>query len=407
MSLSVGIIGGGASGMAAAIAAAEQGAKVTILEKNDRLGKKILATGNGKCNLGNENLSGVQYYSEDISLVDTFLQKHSTEETKEFFRGLGLMIKDKNGYLYPYSEQAASVLDVLRFRLQQLGINMVTDCTVNKIHAGRKQYMVDTAKGTYSFDRIILCTGGKAAPKTGSDGSGYKMTESLGMKLYPIVPALVQLKCKENWFKSVSGVRAEADVQILSKGKVVAAEKGEVQLTDYGISGIPVFQVSRVVNRMLLDCKEVNVRLKFLPYDKQEFAQKMYEERKGLLQGRTAEEYFSGLLNKKLMLLFMKLAGISAADPVSKVNKVSILRVYEFCCEITVTVIGHNGFENAQVCAGGVALTEVDEDLQSLKYPGLYLAGELLDVDGKCGGYNLHWAWCSGKVAGYAAAKEK
>ena len=407
MGNTVGIIGGGAAGMMAAIEAARSGARVTLLEGNDRLGKKILSTGNGKCNLGNEKLDLEEYYTENPEILKRCLDVFGTAETVDFFRGIGLMIKSKNGYLYPASEQAAVVLDVLRYAVESEGVKVVTECKVSKItrQPEKNGFLVSGNGKNYFFDKVILACGGKAAPKTGSDGNGYDLAKSLGHSVLPTVPALVQMKCKEDYFKMVSGVRADAQIVVMDKQGEITRERGELQLTDYGISGIPVFQISRVMNYMLCDRNQVEVHIDLLPdYGKKEFLELM-QIREKLFREGTTEKYFTGILNKKIMLLFMKLAGIKPTDDVESISGAKLQKVYELCKDWRVTVVGSNPYDNAQVCAGGVPLREVDEDMQSLKVPGLFFAGEILDVDGKCGGYNLQWAWCSGYLAGRGAAK--
>lgn len=404
----VGVIGGGAAGMTAAIAAAEQGAKVTILEANDRLGKKILSTGNGKCNLGNEKLGTEEYYTGEPALLERLLGRFSTDDTVDFFQRLGLLVKSRNGGLYPVSEQASSVLDVLRFEVSALGVEVVTGCRAERIERdeGSGRIQVQGAGKEFSFDSVILACGGRAAPKTGSDGSGYRMAERLGHSLVPTVPALVQLKCREDFFKSIAGVRAEAELTMMEKGECTVRERGELQLTDYGISGIPVFQMSRQVNYRLLGEREVEIVIDFLPDYPPDAYERLYIGRM-LLQGqRTVEEFFAGMLNKKLMLLFIRLAGLKPTEEIDSADREKVKRVFELCRKFTVHVTGHNGYENAQVCAGGVPLSEVTERLESVKTPGVYFAGELLDVDGRCGGYNLQWAWTSGWLAGMAAAEK-
>ncbi len=455
MGYSVGIVGGGAAGMTAAIAAAGCGALVTLMEGNDRPGKKILSTGNGKCNLGNEKLSIKNYYTEYPDFLEKCLGKFGTADTVAFFQEIGLMLKRKNGYLYPMSEQASSVLDVLRYELQRRKVQVITDCKIDVIEAGDGAGGSIRLKGggkTYCFDRVILACGGQAAPKTGSDGSGYRLAEKLGHSLVPVVPALVQLRCREDFLKSVAGVRAdvlltvvagvgttencaeitermerftgncaERNLHFQERNTSIYApscaesckftakhfpvqERGELQLTDYGISGIPVFQVSRVVNYILRKEKEVEIRFDFLPDITEEALGQLATRRKSLQRGCTVEAFFTGLLNKKLMLLFIRLAGLKATEDAASADPKKMSLVYSLCKCFTVHAIGSNSFANAQVCAGGVPLDEVTQQLESRKAPGIYFAGEILDVDGRCGGYNLQWAWCSGHIAGMAAA---
>ena len=455
MGNTVGIVGGGAAGMMAAIAAARGGAKVTLLEGNDRLGKKILSTGNGKCNLGNERLGIEDYYTGCPDLLEKLLGQFGTADTISFFQGIGLMVKSRNGYLYPACEQAAAVLDVLRYEVRAAGVEVATDFKAESIRLGRRarQFNVQGREGGRSFDRVILACGGKAVPKTGSAGSGYRLAEGLGHSLVPTVPALGQLRCREDCRKAVAGVRADAELSVCWQGKCISRERGELQLTEYGISGIPVFQLSRTVNYILLGknpgeagrggegdaslrhpdnatdqtaaggCasarrgekrrqgnkpkepgREVEVVIDFLPdYTDSDFAAMCAGRR--LLQGqRTVEEFFTGMLHKKLMTLFIKLAGLKATESVGEADERKLAKVFALCRHWSVHVVGSNPYDSAQVCAGGVPLDEVTEELESRLVPGLYFAGELLDVDGRCGGYNLQWAWCSGFIAGCGAA---
>lgn len=426
MRKTVGIVGGGAAGMMAAITAAGQGVFVTILEGNDRVGKKLLSTGNGKCNLGNRKLDVEEYYTSQPGRLGECLERFGTEDTVSFFQGLGLLLKEKNGYLYPACEQASAVLDVLRFELAALGVEVVTGCRIRQIKVESeptrlrndsgggqplspdpksRKITVCSGERSFRFDSLVIACGGKAAPRTGSDGSGFQLAEQIGHRLLPTVPALVQLKCREPYMKAVSGVRADAVVRVWNGGQCIARERGELQLTDYGISGIPVFQLSRQVNYILLRQEEVEVTVDFLPdYSREEY-EMLQAGRKLLQSDRTVEEFFTGILNGKLMRQFIKMSGLKPGEPARTADREAVDNVYRLCREWRLHVNGHNSYENAQVCAGGVPLDEVTGDLESRRVSGVYFAGEILDVDGKCGGYNLQWAWCSGYLAGKAAAQ--
>lgn len=407
MKKQIGVIGGGAAGMMAAITAAKEGAQVTILERNDRVGKKILQTGNGKCNLGNRALSVECYHGGDPEWIAAVLKKFDTEDTIRFFQSIGLMVKEKNGYLYPVCEQAAAVLDVLRFELQALGVEILYQCKVTKVERlDSGKLRVSDGEKTWQFDAVIVTCGGKAAPATGSDGSGFKIAKKLGHTCVPSVPALVQLRCQEtDLLKGIAGVRADSEIRIFCDGREVCRERGELQLTDYGISGIPVFQLSRTVNYRLREHRDCVAQIDFLPELSEEEYCKLQESRK-LLQGdRTAEEFFTGILHKKLTSTLLKLAGIRLATPMREIPEEKIRNFYALCRNFRLHITESNPYENAQVSAGGVAVTEVKETMESMCCPGVYFAGEILDVDGRCGGYNLQWAWSSGYLAGYHAAQ--
>lgn len=407
MKKQIGVIGGGAAGMMAAITAAKEGAQVTIFERNDRVGKKILQTGNGKCNLGNRALSVECYHGGDPEWIAPVFEQFGTEDTIRFFQSIGLMVKEKNGYLYPVCEQAAAVLDVLRYELQALGVEILYQCKVTgveRMDSGKLR--VSDGEKTWQFDAVIVTCGGKAAPATGSDGSGFKIAKKLGHTCIPSVPALVQLRCQEtDLLKGIAGVRADSEIRIFCDGREVCRERGELQLTDYGISGIPVFQLSSKVNYLLRDRRNVTAQIDFLPDLSPESYEELQAGRKLLLQGeRTAEEFFTGMLHKKLTSSLLKMAGIRLATPMREIPEEKIRNYYCLCRALKLHITESNPYENAQVSAGGVDAAEVATTMESKLCPGVYFAGEILDVDGRCGGYNLQWAWSSGYLAGHHAA---
>jgi len=413
----IAVIGGGAAGIVAAIVAADNGAEVTLFERNERIGKKILATGNGKCNLSNQQMDKSCFHTMDESKLEDCLERFGVEETLHFFEKLGLMIKNKNGYLYPASEQAAVVLDVLRIGVCSRDILLKTECKVSEVRAiqnanthgqhGSERFCVIYGNEKEYFDRVILACGSKAAPKTGSDGIGYEIAKGFGHKIISVVPSLVQLKCSDSFCKSLAGIRTEACVHILEDGKEICRETGEVQLTDYGISGIPVFQLSALVNRRLLDKRhgEITAVIDFMPGMSKNSFESFLDSRIAQVSNLTVEDFFTGMLHKKLMMLFIKLAGCNPGSKAVSVKREQLVKVFEYCRGLVFHIIGNNGFENAQVCAGGVDLRELTENLESKKVPGLFFAGEILDVDGRCGGYNLQWAWTSGVIAGKGVCK--
>ncbi len=392
MSKEVVVLGGGASGMMAAITATRNGAKVTIMEHKDRLGKKILATGNGKCNLTNLFQNKNCYRSNEIEKAWDILQKFSVADTLDFFKKLGVYPVDRDGYVYPASGQASSVLDVLRLEVERLGIKVVTEKSVKKIT-------------DIQADAVIMATGSKAGNLPGADGSGYGLAKKLGLSVIKPLPALVQLKCKENFYKALSGIRVQGKVSLLVDEKVRAEDSGEIQLTAYGISGIPVFQVSRFASIALEEGKKVSASLDFAPQVSFEELLEYLKERRDNNPERKGEDFLLGFFNKKLAGVLIKNANLSLVEPCRGITDAGLEKlagqIKGFYTEITDT----NGFDSAQVCCGGISLEEVNENLESVKYPGLFFAGECLDVDGICGGYNLQWAWSSGYVAGSNAAK--
>lgn len=414
----VAVVGGGAAGMTAAIAAARSGARVVLLERGERPGKKILMTGNGKCNLGNRDLKISDYYSDNMAVAASVLERFGTEETIAFFASLGLMVRERRGYLYPVSEQAAVVLDVLRYGLEREGVTVLTQAMVQKLVLRGENsctpegescppgYVLRLGDGRQLWARrVILACGGQAAPKTGSDGSGYGLAQALGHRIVSPVPSLVQLHCGEKYCKALAGVRAEGIVRIYREKSphVELEETGEIQLTEFGISGIPVFQLSGSVNQLLAQGEKLRAELDFFPQYEAEAYEELCRQRLKLVGRESVETFFTGMLHKKIMNVCIRLAGLSPEQEAAKAGKDRLQQVFILCRRLPFTITGSHSFDSAQVCRGGVSMQEVDCQLQSLRSTGLYLVGELLHVDGRCGGYNLQWAWASGHTAGEAA----
>lgn len=427
MKQKVAVIGAGAAGMMAAIQAALSGAYVDLYEKNDRVGKKLLMTGNGKCNFSNLALDKGAYYGSGAFFCDSFFKLFGVKETVAFFAEHGMLSKDRNGYLYPVSGQASTVLDVLRILLNRTNVNLHTGVGIQTIYRDEtinKLNIMDESGQEQSYDSVILACGGKAAPSTGSDGNGFVLAKSFGHHITRTVPSLVQLYCQESFFKSVAGVRTDAKLTLKIDGKERQSVFGELQLTDRGISGIPVFQFSREAAYALTDGHKVTVEINFLPVLDDEAFRDMFKKRwetlckagqrkensfkdkscEETLCKITIEEFLTGLVNKKLNQLFIKLAGCKQTDiaaALSEKKRAEIERLYR---HFTVQVVSTGGFQKAQVTAGGIPAEELTANLESKYVQGLYFAGEMIDIDGICGGYNLQWAWTSGTIAGLAAA---
>lgn len=413
----VAVVGGGPAGMTAAIAAARAGAGVALLERGDRPGKKLLMTGNGKCNLGNRDLQPSYYYSDNMAMAASVLERFGTEETMAFFASLGLLVRERRGGLYPASEQAAVVLDVLRYGLMREGVTMLSQAMVRRLSLTEQSpsapksraghYLLELENGRrIRARRVVLACGGQAAPRTGSDGNGYELAHSLGHRVISPVPALVQLHCGEKYCKALAGVRAEGAVRLYGvsrPGEILLEETGEIQFTEHGISGIPVFQLSGRANQLLARGWRLRAELDLFPG----YEEDTYEGlcRRRLEQGDcgTVEMFFTGMLHKKIMQVCIREAGLSPEQEAAGADREKLRRVFALCRGLPFTITGSHPFDSAQVCRGGVSMKEVDGQLQSRRSPGLYLAGELLHVDGRCGGYNLQWAWASGYIAGSAA----
>lgn len=401
----IAVIGGGVAGMTAAIFAAEAGAAVTIYEHKDRVGKKLLSTGNGRCNFTNLHQTPDCYHSDQPEFPWQIVSRFDARQVISFFLRLGIYSRNRNGYLYPYSDQASAVLDAFRMECRRLGIRIQTNAKCEEIRPDAGGFRLRTTNGRYRADAVILAAGSKAAPVTGSDGSGYALAKDLGHHLIPVLPALVQLRCRESFYKAVAGVRVQANVALYENDTLLAEDTGEVQLTAYGISGIPVFQVSRYAARALYEKKQVKAVLNFMPDFDQATFRNFLKTRIDSHPEKSLGEFFIGLFHKKLAELWIRLSRISSDRPVSSLHKHELDILLNLILHFETTVEATNSFEQAQVCCGGVDTLEVDPlTMESCLIPGLYFAGEVLDVDGICGGYNITFAVASGAAAGKGAA---
>jgi predicted Rossmann fold flavoprotein len=398
------IIGAGAAGILAAITAARNHAKVTLLEHTDRIGKKLLSTGNGRCNITNLLQKSQFYRSENVEFPKHIIDQFNEAETLKLFEEIGIYTKDKFGYVYPYSEQASTVLDILKLELDRLEVNIIYQVKVTNVITKGRKIQVITNQQDFVCDKVIISTGSMAAPKTGSDGSGYQIAKIIGHHIIKPLPALVQLRCSGDYFKSLAGIRCEAELSLLIDGQVKLIEQGELQLTDYGISGIPTFQISRYAVRAIDQKNEVFVHIDFIPEMKEEDLNAFLRRQIKMIPQKNIENILIGLLNKKLVPVLLNRVGISTKIIGKDLKDKQIERIIQIIKRFEVEVESFNSFEQAQVCSGGVDTLEVSATtLESNKMQGVYFAGEILDVDGICGGYNLQWAWSSGYVAGYHA----
>ncbi len=401
------IIGGGAAGLAAAIAAARQApqARVILLERMDRVGKKILATGNGRCNLTNLQASPAHYDSADRGALKYALDAMPHQMTLDFFRSLGLLCQEEDeGRVYPYSKQASMVLDVFLQALERLNIDVRCSAAVKEISRVQGRFAVKTSDGQKVMaDAVILTTGGKAASKLGSDGSGYALAKAMGHSCTQLYPALVALRCDMKDHGGLKGIRAEAALTLTAGEHILGQETGEVQFTEYGLSGIPVMQLSGRLSR-LKKGEKCTALVDLFPEMEHDTLLRELKSRKNQ---DTLENLLLGTIHKRLAYAVLKSAGLSPLSrPCATLTNTELRRLTNTLKAWPFQVVDTQGWENAQVTGGGVPLREIDLDtMQSLRQPGLYLAGEILDVTGSCGGFNLHWAWCSGILAGKAAVK--
>jgi len=405
MKTEIAVIGGGASGLMAAITAKKSGKEVVILERKDRILKKVLITGNGRCNITNVNADISNYFGGNIFSVENILNKFTPQDTMDFFNGLGIVCNEENrGKVYPLSGQASSVVDALRFEAEKLGIKIETEFYVRKIEKdGFKFKIYSEDKKKIEAGRVILAAGGQSYPELGSNGSGFELAKELGHSVTKLSPSIVQLKTEKNQVKGLQGIKTDVAVTAYGDNKKICTYDGELLFTDYGISGNVVFNISFVMPLY----KDVEFEIDFMEkFDYNELYE-MLKERKRILSHLTMENYFNGMINKKLGQFLSKVSGIEKlSKPVKDLNDSDIRKLCTVLKKYRVKILETTGFKNAQVTAGGVSLYEVNtETLESKIVKGLYFSGEVLDVYGECGGFNLQWAWASGYIAGENAAK--
>ena len=397
----IGIIGGGASGMAAALAAAENpDVQVILMERQARVGRKLSATGNGRCNLTNLHAGERGYHGENGAFSASAIASFGPEKTLAWFRQLGLFtVAEESGRVYPYSDQANSVVDVLRFALEKPNITPKLGFEVEKVKKSSDGFQIFGGDEAVECDKLIIACGGLAGTKLGGTMSGYKLLRSLGHKCTKLRPTLVQLKSSWSGCASLKGVRANCLAQILHNGEVFAESAGELQFTEYGLSGPVIFEISRDV------CAEKGTwvcRLDLLPGISEEDLKAELIRRRST--GLPTSELLTGILHNRLGRVLTQDAGIAGYVPVSQLDEGELGLIAHAVKAFDVALTEPMGMDSAQVTAGGIVTAEFDENtMESRLVPGLYACGEVLDIDGDCGGYNLQWAWSSGRMAGLHA----
>ncbi len=398
------IIGGGASGLIAAIVAARNGGDVTILERTNRVGKKILATGNGRCNLTNTNINIKRYHGNNPKFAYGALNQFDEQQTMDFFEYLGIRCKvEEEGKVYPSSDQASSVLDVMRYELEKLGVKEHCEAEVVKVKKVKDTFNITLTDGTtVTGDKVILATGGKASPKLGSNGSGYQLATSLGHRVNTPFPALVQLKLKAGFLKQIKGVKFIGQASITVDEKTLRVEGGEILWTDYGISGPPILQLSRTAAEMLEKKKKTWIHVDLFPQFTSEELKEILRLRLAYQPEKPLDFSFVGLINKRMIPTILNEAGIIKITKSSKdVGEGELNNIIHILKDWKIEITDTQSWDNAQVTAGGVDVKEIEpKSMESKLVEGLYIVGEVLDIDGDCGGFNLQWAWSSGYIAG-------
>ena len=396
--MNVCVIGGGAAGMMAAITAADCGHSVTLLERQARVGRKLMATGNGRCNLTNRHAAPAHYHGEDSDWCAYALAAFDVEATLDWFAGHGLVTTtEDSGRVYPYSNMAGSVLDVLRYALERPDITLCAGCTVNRIRRRGSGFTVETDQGSFAADKVILCAGGAAGSKVGGVMDGYQLAKQLGHHRTALYPSLVQLKTDPTYPRALKGVKAEAAVTIRRGHEVLAENRGEILFTEYGVSGPAIFEISRAA---ATGGEGLTVALDFLPDWDEAATMHWLRQRRDGAADREAGSLLAGTLHSRLGQMVCKAAGFTNQNAATLTDR-ELEKIGRCLRHFTLEVQGVCGFDQAQVTAGGLRTDEFDpETMESRLVPGFYACGEVLDIDGDCGGYNLQWAWSSGHLAG-------
>lgn len=387
------VIGGGASGLICAIRLARRGKKVEILEKNSSVCKKVLITGNGKCNYFNIDISVNHYRSSNIDILNDIMNEKNINKVLDFFGSIGVVPRIKNGYYYPYSNTSTTIKNLLLLECKKLNIKITTDIIVTDI-IKNNNFIIKTNKQDFTCDKVVISTGSMASIK--DDYNGYQILEKLGHKVIKPLPALVMLEGFENFYKDWAGIRCDASVSLYENEKYIDTQIGEVQLTNYGISGICVMNLSGRVSRIIDNNNKAYLKINFIPFVDNGY--KYLEERSKL--NMTIIEMLESIINYKLLYVILKKCNINSNltwNELSNKQKILLVdNIFNFKFDVKNT----KDFLNAQVISGGVKLDELNSNLESKLIKDLYITGELLDVDGDCGGYNLGFAWLSGIIVG-------
>ena len=416
----VAIIGGGASGLMCAVALAKSKLKLKtiIIEHNSKTGKKLLATGNGRCNLTNNNMFSKAYYGSALPYMDKLLHTYDSKYVCKYFESIGLLTyNDSEGRVYPLSNNVASVLDVIRNFILTNGVQELCETTAIEIKKGKNSYVIQCSNDTSVVCKyVVLSCGGKANPKLSTEGLGYQLTEKMCIKNNILIPSLVPVICSNNSLSSLKGIRIKGDVSLLADNRVIEKQSGEIQFTANALSGICVFQLSRLVNEFFIkntildkNVKNIQLSVDVLPQLTKEECFNLLLDRARQLGSYTIENYFDGFLHKRVASAILKDCKISdKTRKTATLSKKEINLLSSTLKDWRFTPSKLSSFDNAQVTAGGVVAEEINfSSMESKKYKDLFIIGELLDIDGICGGYNLHWAWISGIIAGENIIKKQ
>ena len=391
------IIGGGVSGIVSAIKSFNGRNRITILERNDKCLKKLLLTGNGRCNYFNDDTSISNYHSMREDLLDKVINSDNMSRVLDFYNELGIIPKIKNGYYYPFSNQASTVRDALMFEVMKLGVSIKYNYLVEKIERSNNKFIINDS---IVCDKVIIATGSCSYPKTGSDGMGYDFLRKFGHNIIKPLPALVQLNSDFKYCRELSGIRSDVMLSLYEDDEFISSSVGEVQLTDYGISGICTFNLSHYVSRGLIEGKNEVIKVNFIPFIKEDYMEWFYNF-SCAHRTKNIFELLSGFMNKKVINMILKYNDIKKDDFYYELSFDKKRKFIKSLTEFSYNIIGTKGFSFGQICNGGVDLECINmKSCESKVIPNLYITGELLDINGNCGGYNLMMCVISGLLVG-------
>jgi predicted Rossmann fold flavoprotein len=402
------VVGGGASGMMCSILCAREGIDVTIIEKLPSLGKKILVTGNGRCNITNSSIEYSNFYSNDEYFYRYAIDRFGFEECREFFASIGLdIISIKDTKYYPMSLQASSVVELMEHEIDRLGIKVLTDTKIKSIKKSQDKFAIDIGNRVLKSNNLLIATGGKGAKHLGSDADGYRYAKSLGHTITDTYPTLVQLLSDEPYLSRVAGVKVTTTVSLVVDNKIINTLDGDVLFAKYGVSGNTILDLSREAKKALIAKKDVQISIDLLPHIDKEYIDSYLVDRFERYPKKLLSESLIGVINKKLIPIVVQ-NSISHDKNVANISKKERKNLIKLLEDFRVSITDTHEYAKSEATAGGVDTKDIDpKSMQSKKIANLYFAGEVVDVDGDCGGYNLHWAWASGSlVANSIVSKE-
>jgi len=395
------IIGAGASGLCTAIVLGRAGQQVVILEQNSRAGKKILVSGNGKCNIGNRDITLNRFHSQNPSFVDAVLDEYDFNTIAQFFTSIGLeLVEGKEGQMFPMSLQASSVVDLLVYEAKRAGVAIICDCAVTSIEKTSDGFILETTQGTTPCNKLLIASGSPAAPQLGGNNSGYAFATKLGHHLIPRHPSLVQLCSEEHWVKACAGVKIAGIAKLYANGEQVTEREGDILFTNYGISGLAILDLSREVSARLAHFDYCELYLDLVPTQSKEKLTNFLHNRVDKKSPKPIVLWLQGVIHKKLIPIILEQSKCRSRIE-GELNRKEINKLVHTMKNLKLSIKDTKGFQGAEVTAGGIDTTEVNpQNMASKSIPGLFFGGEILDVDGDRGGFNFHFAWVCGLRAG-------